>query len=39
MAEMKKNMRPFANRLTRRIILLWILMMSVISAIVFFRAK
>lgn len=36
---MKKTLRSFADRLTRRIILLWILMMSAISAIVFFKAE
>ena len=32
-------MRSFAGRLTRRILLLWILMMSAIAAVVFFKAE
>ena len=32
-------MRSFADRLTRRIILLWILMMAILAAVVFFRIK
>ena len=36
---MEKPLHSFAGRLTKRIILLWILMMSVVSAIVFFKAK
>ena len=36
---MKQPLHSFANRLTRRILLLWILMMSAIAAIVFFKAE
>ena len=36
---MKKPMRSFAGRLTRRILLLWILMMSAVAAIVFLKAE
>ena len=36
---MKKPRHSFANRLTRRILLLWILMMSAVAAIVFFKAQ
>ena len=36
---MKKAMHSFAGRLTRRILLLWILMMSAVAAIVFFKAE
>ena len=36
---MKRFMRSFADRLTRRIILLWILMMAVVAAILFFRIR
>lgn len=36
---MNKPMRSFAGRLTRRILLLWILMMSAVAAVVFFTAE
>ena len=36
---MKKPMHSFARRLTRRILLLWILMMSAVAAIVFLKAE
>ena len=36
---MKKPMHSFAGRLTRRILLLWILMMSAVAAIVFLKAS
>ena len=36
---MKKPMHSFAGRLTRRILLLWILMMSAVAAIVFLKAE
>lgn len=36
---MRQPLHSFANRLTRRILLLWILMMSVIAAIVFYKAE
>lgn len=36
---MKQPLHSFAGRLTRRILLLWILMMSIMAAIVFFKAE
>ncbi len=36
---MRQPLHSFANRLTRRILLLWILMMSAIAAIVFYKAE
>ena len=36
---MKKPLRSFADRLTRRILLLWILMMSAVAAVVFLKAE
>ena len=36
---MNKPMRSFADRLTRRILLLWILMMSAVAAIVFLQTE
>ena len=36
---MKKPLHSFADRLTRRILLLWILMMSAVAAVVFLKAE
>ena len=36
---MRKPVHSFANRLIQRILLLWILMMSAVAAIVFFKAE